>query len=182
MNKSDPVLQEALRRDAIWANARARGGRVVKTLGSNAGEPSTERRYFCREIAENYVSGDKVRLAIATLDLCQKKLKIKTLYLAWYRLCARDPGAKSLGPRPTKAFVELGAEPKIWLRADLSLMDLQLAAAHECHHIWMESQPKGRYASLDSEARENCADAFAWMMWKELRDAHELRPEASKNW
>jgi 3-methyl-2-oxobutanoate hydroxymethyltransferase len=112
-----------------------------------------------------------------------RKLKIPTLLLTWYSFCSsRDPGARSLGTRRTKAFVELGAESKIWLRADLSLMDLQLAAAHECHHVWMESQPVGKFASLGAEDRENCADAFAWMMWKELRDRDRERPEANRNW
>jgi len=175
------VIEEALRRDA----ARSRhSGPVVKRLDCpGAGEPSTERRYFCREIAEGYVAGDKVRAAIAMLELCQRKLKILTLCLTWYSFCSsRDLGARPLGSRPTKAFVELGAQSKIWLRADLSPMDLQLAAGHEAWHAWFHVQPKGRYASLDAGDQENVADAFAWMMWKELRDAREPRPEASKNW
>jgi hypothetical protein len=168
MNKSDWVVEEALRRDA--ARSRGLGLRLKKLESSHAGPAATGSNYFCREIAENYVAGDKVRAAIAMLELCQRKLKIPTLYLTWYTFCSpRDPGARSLGPRPTKAFVELGAVPKIYLRADLSLMDLQLAAAHECHHIWIEAQPKDRYASLHAGDRENCADAFSWIMWDDLR-------------
>lgn len=178
MNK---VLEEALRRDAVWS--RSRGVRTVRKSEGATGEPSTERHYFCREIAEGYVAGDKVRATIAMLDLCQRKLKIPTLYVTWYAFCSSgDSGARSLGVRPTKAFVELAAVPKIWLRADLSLMDLQLAAAHEAHHIWMESQPTGKFASLDTADRENCADAFAWMMWSDLRDRREPKPEESINW
>ena len=175
------VQEEALRRDA--ARSRGPGLRVKKLEIDHAGPAAAGSSYFCREIAENYVAGDKVRAAIAMLKLAQRKLKIPTLYLTWYTFCSSgDSGARSLGPRPTKAFVELAAVPKIWLRADLSLMDLQLAAAHEAHHIWMESQPSGKFASLDAADRENCADAFAWMMWSDLRDAHEPPPEASKNW
>jgi len=177
----DWVLEEALRRDR--ARSLALGARVKKLESSPAGPAAAGSSYFYRELAESDVAGDKVRLAIATLEFCQRKLKIRTLYIGWYRLCdSRDPGAKYLGPKPAKAFVLLGAEAKICLRADLSLMDLQLAAAHECHHVWMESQPKDRYATLAAADRENCAYAFAWMMWKELRDAREPALDASKNW
>jgi len=167
MNKI--VLEEALRRDAT----RTRGlGLRVKTLGSSPAGPSTqESGYYYRFLAESDVAGDKVRAAISILELCQRKLKIKTIHLGWFGPCdSRGPGVTFLGQKRMRGFVELGAEPTIWLRADLGPMDLQLAAAHEAHHIWIEAQPKDRYASLDAGDRENCADAFSWIMWKDLRD------------
>ncbi|MGA2533823.1 MAG: hypothetical protein ABSG19_12410 [Candidatus Aminicenantales bacterium] len=179
MNKA--VLDEALARDAVWSRRR---GLTVKKLEGGPAASAAGKKFFYREISESGVGGDKVRAAIRMADDCQRRLKIPTIFLGWFYFCDRsDPGAKFMGTNPTKAFVEIGGTPKILLRADLSPADLQLAAAHECHHIWMESQPKDRYASLDAADRENSANAFAFMMWKEVRDAD--RPselDSSKNW
>lgn len=165
-----PANQEAVN-DAISR------GLVSKSLmnfeGRRSGPAPLGEVYFYKWVEESEVFGDRVRAALSMIDLCQRKLKIPAVNLAWYQLCdPRDLGAMVLGPRPTKAFVELAAESKICLRADMTPVDTQLAAAHELHHHWLENQPADRFASLDADDRENSANAFAFMMWQELRDKH----------
>ncbi|GEM_PF-2899662 len=166
-----PANQEAVN-DAI---SRGLVSKSLMNLGGQvSGTTPSGPVYYYKWLEESDVAGDKVRAVLSMLEFCQRKLKIETLLLAWYRLCdPRDRGAMILGPRATKAFVELQANSKVCLCADLSPFDLQLAAGHECHHIWLEAQPPERFAILDAEARERSATAFAWMMWQELRERRE---------
>lgn len=171
MDKNDPVLKEALRRDAIL-NGRGPGRVVARTLAQRAADaPAARTGYFYRVATTAELDEKKELLAVRMLERCQRKLKIPKLVLAWYRLCSSgERGAAYLGPKPTTAFVELSAVPRIWIRADLSIAEVQIAAAHEAHHVWLEGQPPSRYASLNAEDRENCANAFAFIQWQEARD------------
>jgi len=125
--------------------------------------------YYYKLVDEREVDGLKVTAANEMLYYCMKKLKIQSLDLAWFRLVdAGTPGAKILGPRRNKAFVLVGGgDPMVHLRTDLSTFDLGFAAAHECHHVWLERQawPEAH----KSEIRESAADAFAWIAWNDLR-------------
>ncbi len=178
MDKNDIVMKEALRRDRIL-QGRGFGRVTVRTLAQRAATaPATKTGYFYRMATVAELDEKKELLAVRMLERCQRKLKIPKLQLAWYRLCgAGERGSAYLGPSPITAFVILSAVPKIWIRADLSIADAQLAAAHEAHHIWMESQPPSRYASLGQADRENCATAFALIMWQEARDEERKREE-----
>lgn len=161
-------------------------GLVSKTLTGYEPKLAPEGPvYYYELVDEQAIDRSAIAAANEMLYHCMRKLKIQHLDLAWFRVAgAGTPGAKILGPRRNKAFVLIGGgrDPVVHLRTDLSKFDLQFDAAHECHHHWMESQPKGRYATLDAADRENCADAFAFLMWDELRSRRQDPPEASRNW
>ncbi|MCJ7611939.1 MAG: hypothetical protein MUP19_06725, partial [Candidatus Aminicenantes bacterium] len=174
-----PANQEAV-------NDALKRGLVSKALTGYESKLAPEGPvYYYELVDERQVDRAKVAAVNETLSLCMRKLKIQSIDLAWFRVVdAGTPGAKILGPRRNKAFVLIGGDrdPMVHLRTDLSKFDLQLAAAHECHHLFLENAPKDRYASLDAEDRENCADAFAFLMWDDLRSRRQDRPEASRNW
>jgi len=167
-----PAHQDAVN-DAISRGLVSKS--IMNLVAQPQGPGAAGEVYFYKWVGESEVAGDKVRAALLMVEFCQRKLKIQALDLTWFRYCdPREPGALIGGPRVKKAFVMLGAgSPAVHLRADLSTFDIQFAAAHECHHVWMELQPAGHHASLNAEDREHCADAFAFLMTKELRDALE---------
>jgi len=143
-------------------------------VGDVAVETGGGRTFFCRELPEARVPAFLVKAAVDALRYCGRQLRLKdTIELVWFRLA--DPGeagGKILGPRPVKAFVLLGGEPKVYLRTDLSLAQLEFCAAHELHHVWFERQPG--HANPEREAlRENAADAFAFLMTMDLRKKRE---------
>lgn len=172
----------------IPANAEAVNDAISRGLVSKAladYEPALVPEgpvYYYKLIDEGTLDKAKIAAANQMLYYCMEKLKIQSLDLAWFEICAAGtPGAKILGPRRLKGFVIIrgGQDPLVHLRANLSKFDIQFAAAHECHHQFLEAAPAGRFASLNTEDRENCADAFAWIMWNDLRDGKPAYPPLS---
>jgi len=132
------------------------------------------RVFYCREVPESDVAGEKVSAAVEALRYCGRQLKLKgTIEICWFALA--DPtevGARILGPKPTKAFIVLGDVPKVYLRVDLFPAELEFCAAHELHHAWFEKQPGHDNAEKET-LREPAADAYAFIAMQSLRKKRE---------
>jgi len=152
-------------------------------IGDVAVETGGGRTFFCRELPEARVPAFMVKAAVDALRYCARQLRLRdVIELVWFRLAdPGEPGAKILGPRPTKAFVLLGGEPRVYLRADLSIAEIEFAAAHEAHHLYFRAQ--GWEGNSEKEVlRENAADAFAFLMSVDLRKRREAEGTATGNW
>ncbi len=133
--------------------------------GQDLGKPV----YYYKNLEERELMGDRVRAAVEMLEHAMRRMKIPKVDLAWFKVChPREPGARVLGPL-TKAWVEFTRPPTIHIRADMSPAEVQLSAGHECHHVWLQSQPPSKFASLGADDREAAADACAFIMYDELR-------------
>ena len=171
ITRNDPVLKEALRRDAVMTAMRAVPR--IKCLGGQVqGSAAAAKPYYYKAVDEGYVAWRRVVAADAMIRFCMRRFKIPTVLLSWYMLCdPTDPGARLLGTRPTRAFVKFSPAPEIWLRADQKKFELMLAAAHECHHVWMEGQvARAKFTTLNVDERENAASAFAMIAFKEFQE------------
>jgi hypothetical protein len=137
--------------------------------------------YYCRELTEpGSVAKEKIDAAVDMVKYAGWKMRLKgPVELRWFRLAEPDePGAKILGPKPTRAFVLTGGEPQVWIRGGLSVGEVQFVTAHELHHVWFERQGWGDNPEKEA-IREGAADAFAFIVTHEVRSGQRYRdPDA----
>ena len=173
-----PAHQDAIN-DALQKGLISKAVRTLAPEALDAGPGEDGKAVYCRLVDESKVDPAKVRAAEEALFFSMKKLRLKFLHLGWYALAdPKAPGARVLGPRPVKAFVMTGDEPTIYLRSDQTPAEIQFAAAHEAHHIWLERH-SGYSEARKRELFEDAANAFAWIALKDLKDGKGKAEESA---
>jgi len=127
-------------------------------------------RFHYREVGEDKVNPDSLRLSKRLLEYCKWVLGLPGLRIQWIVKCGPGEGKPFVNPILGQAETDGNT---ILIRADSGISNIRTTIPHEAHHQWMRRKHGSPQNAEELEFWEATAENFTAKIWGEIRKLYQ---------